>query len=377
MKLLYITAINEKSVGIRKKINMQINYLKSQQIDVTELDINRNGKNRVIDGILRRLPYTSIHKWSIDANNLIDTDCFYIRYAKCDYQFIKNIKKAKKINPKMKIIVEIPTYPYDNEAKFKIQHAMIQMKDRWNRRKMDKYVNRILTFSDDEKIFNILTIRVSNAVNTASIVPRKVVHSSESINIIAVANFGFWHGYDRFINGMDHYYKHTNESNKVNIVLHLVGEGNELLKYRTLVSKYNLSDHVLFYGMQEKKDLDKIYDRCEIGLDALGRHRSNIYYNSTLKGKEYGAKGLPIISGVKTELDNHQAFKYYIRVPADDSPVKMEEIIDFYNHIYNKNESKETVNTNIRSYTETNFDVSVVWQQVVDYLKDNQTLKDS
>jgi hypothetical protein len=49
--------------------------------------------------------------------------------------------------------------------------------------------------------------------------------------------------------------------------------------------------------------LNDIYNISDIAIDSLGRHRSNVMYNSTLKGKEYCAKGLPIVSGVKTEFD--------------------------------------------------------------------------
>lgn len=42
----------------------------------------------------------------------------------------------------------------------------------------------------------------------------------------------------------------------------------------------------------------------------MGRHRSGVSFNSSLKGKEYCAKGLIIVSGVKTELDLDGEFLY-------------------------------------------------------------------
>lgn len=370
-KLLYITPANQDLVGIWKKIQMQINYFKSQQIEVDMLDVKRHGNNRILTEIIRRIPFTGIHKWKINEDLVTGRDYIYIRYEGCDFQFIRSIKKIKRLNSKIKIIVEIPTYPYDNEVKLSIRSLMVLLKDRWNRRKLHRYVDRILTFSNDEQIFRIPTIELSNAIDIKSIKPKNVTEDTETINLIAVANYAHWHGYDRFIKGMHNYYNNKDEQKKTNIVLHLVGEGKEILEYRSLVNKYNLQKNVVFYGRKEGNELDEIYNHCDIGIDALGRHRSNIFYNSTLKGKEYGAKGLPIISGVKTELDYDEKYKYYTRVPADESPIEMEQVISFYNQIYNTGDSKENIIFNIRKYTEDNFDISVSLKKVVDYLREN------
>ncbi|MFD1851260.1 glycosyltransferase [Oceanobacillus bengalensis] len=367
-RLLYITPVNKNLVGIWKKIKMQVNYFEKKKISVDILDVKRDTNHRILNAILKRIPYVGIHRWSINFEDIKNTDYVYIRYEKSDYQFVKSLKTIKETNPKIKVLVEIPTYPYDNEGQISISNILIILKDRRNRRKMYKYVDRIITFSDDQFIFGIPTIRVSNAVNTQNITPKKIITSSMAINVIAVANFAFWHGYDRFIKGLYNYYNSDNR-NKESIILHLVGIGNELEHYKSLVSKYKLEKKVIFYGKMEGRELDEIYDKCDIGLDALGRHRSKVYYNSTLKGKEYGAKGLPIISGVRTELDNHEDFKYYLRVPAEDSPIDMIKVIHFYNEIYNSIESKEEIINNIRNYTESNFDVNVVWEKVVNFLK--------
>ncbi|MFK5655764.1 hypothetical protein ACIA4K_04025 [Lactobacillus delbrueckii subsp. bulgaricus] len=67
---------------------------------------------------------------------------------------------------------------------------------------------------------------------------------------------------------------------------------------------------VSMVGKKEKEELDYYYNICDIGIDSMGRHRSNVYYNSSLKGKEYLAKGLPIVLGVTTELDYIKDFRF-------------------------------------------------------------------
>lgn len=344
-----MTPINKNLVGIWKKINMQIDYFENQNISVKIIDTNNNDRWGFLDSILRKFPFTGLHKWHIDEKMINEVEFIYIRYQNSDFQFIKMLKNIKNSNPDIKIIIEIPTYPYDNEVKLSLKNLTILSKDRWNRRKLHKFVDKILTFSNDEMIFNIPTLKLSNAVNTNIITMKKVATATENINVIAVANYVFWHGYDRFLEGMYKYYKSNNPSVKIN--LYLVGEGDELKRYKTLVDQYNLNDYVEFCGRKEGIELDEIYDKCEIGLDAMGRHRSKVYYNSSLKGKEYGAKGLPIISGVETELDADPTYKYYMRVTADDSPIDMIEVLEFYNQVYDSGESKEKISLNINNYT--------------------------
>lgn len=369
-KLLYMSAINENSkyVGVWKKIRMQMDYFQSQNIEVEFYDVNKKDNNTIASIVRRRLPYTGVYDWAVDRDKIKNVDCVYIRKESVDYQLIKSLKRMKKYNSKIKILMEIPTYPYDNEEKLTYSNAMLILKDRWNKRKLYKYVDYILTYSKNEMIFKIPTMRLSNAVDTSIVSAKKATLSDRSINIIAVASFAFWHGYDRFLEGMHEYYK-SDKENKLNIMLHLVGDGDELVRYKSLVEDYNLHHYVCFYGRKDGKELDEVYDKCEIGLDAMGRHRANIYYNSTLKGKEYGAKGLPIISGVETEIDSDTEYRYYMRVPANESPVDMESVINFYNQIYNIGESKEKIISKIREYNRNKFDISIVWKKVADYIK--------
>jgi hypothetical protein len=367
--LLYISSVTEKSnnIGVWKKIQTQIKLFNKENINVNFFDINIRNKNRIINAIIKRLPFTGIYNWKIDKKLIKNCDCIYIRYNFSDYQFIKFLKRAKKINNKIKILLEIPTYPYDNEIKINILNFLLIIKDRWNRRKLKKYVDRIITYSKDKLIFGIETINLSNAIDIETITPKKITYDN-NINVIAVANFNYWHGYDRFIKGMGKYYK-DNKSIKKKIILHLVGNGEELEYYKKLVKEYDLFEYVLFYGEKDGNELDGIYNKCEIALDAMGRHRSGVFYNSSLKSKEYGAKGLPIISGVETELDSDKDYKYYMRVSSDDRPIDMNKVIEFYNSIYNSNEEKEKIILNIHEYTIRHFGFPTVWKPVIEFVK--------
>lgn len=373
-KLLYIAPIKDierNSIGVYKKINIQKKVLESFNINTKYIDIS-SGKNKLLEKICIRLPFFGVPgSWKmVIKENDIDIDIVYIRYMISNYQMIKCLKKIKKNKPSVKILVEIPTYPYENERLNKLASKPLLWKDKYNRRKLVNYVDRIITYSDDKSIFGIKTIKISNGIDINKVKEREVKCNDNEINIIAVALFAKWHGYDRIIEGLKNYYRNSN-LNKI-IKIHFVGDGEEIKRYKEMVKSYNLNEYVKFYGRLDGVALDDIYNKCDIGLDAMGRHRSGVYYNSSIKGKEYIGKGLPVISGVSTELDSDFNFKYYFRVAADESPINIEEVIGFYESIYNCEISKIEVSNKIRKYAEDNFNIIKCFEPVIEYIREEQ-----
>lgn len=364
-KLNYVLPMclaEENFIGVKKKVDAQIYGFEKNNMDVKIVDVsikNNSFKNKVI----RKLPFTSIYgEWEV-LKKIEPCECIYIRYIGSDYGFLKNLKSIKSRNKNTKIIIEIPTYPYEEEISKNLLNIPNRLKDRLNRKKLYKYVDRIVTYSDDEYIFKIKTINISNGVDISS-VKRKQAIKNEGINVIAVASFSSWHGYDRFIKGLGEYYK--NGGTEV-INLHLVGDGDEIENYKKLIEEYDLNERVILYGRKSGIELDEIYDKCDIALDAMGRHRSGIFYNSSLKGKEYMAKGMPIVSGVKTELDKYKDFKYYKRVSADESNIDIKDIINFHENIY-KNNDRELIIKEIRDLCTELFDINKCLKPIIDYV---------
>lgn len=323
----------------------------------------------------RRLNVNKVDNF-FNYRDVLDNSYIYVRYNMSDSFLFKQLKRIKQNKKNIKIAVEIPTYPYDGELKSnhfvkKISNNIRLSKDRNIRKKLFKYVDRIVTFSDDKEIWNIKTINISNSVNTEKITRRKIkIESDNSINLIAVASIRFWHGYDRLIRGLGEYYK--KEFNPRKIRLYIVGDGEKevLQNYKQLIISYGIEDKVIMTGPKLGSDLDKYYNLCNLGVDTLGRYRTGVNYNSTLKGKEYLAKGLPIISGVKTELDYRSDFSYYYRVPADNTPINIENIINFYDEIY-KNNKEEQIADEIRKFCKNNYNFEKNFQPVIDWYKED------
>lgn len=370
--MYYITSIkpNAFGTGISYKIAKQIDIFKANNFDVQIINVSKT--NNKFKQRMSVLPFIN---WNISLKELrsIEKNSYvYIRYFLCNYKLLKELKKVKKSKENIKIAIEIPTYPYDGEysgtpIKVLVKLLPFVAKDRLTRNKLKKYVDRIVTFSDDKKIFGINTINISNGVDLKKIQIRKPLFSRDkrSINMIAVAKFGYWHGYDRMIEGMGQYY-HSNIQDKRKITFYIVGYGNNEIEkqYRLLISKYHLENRVILAGKKSGKELDDLYNICNLGIDSMGRHRSGVNYNSSLKGKEYLAKGLPIVSGVCTELDYMPNYKYYYRVPADNTPVNISSIVKFYDSIYSC-ENEEKVTKKIRIFCEENFSIDKCLSKVI------------
>lgn len=363
--MLYITTyeVKKEATGIEYKIYKQIQLFRSCGYDVKLF--NHFADERLVIKMLHLLPFLDVRYNYDEIAKEKNVSAVYIRYFFCDAKLIKTLKVLRKNNPGIKIIVEIPTYPYDGEKKF----AVKLFKDYAHRKEMKGLVDRIVTFSDDKQIFGIPTLVISNAVDMQKITINQFTDPGDGrIHLASVAQFGFWHGYDRMIEGLHQYYE---KGGKQKFCFHIVGYAQSAKvqnEYEHLVEKYHLKDDVIFHGKQFGEALDKIYSICSLAVDSLGRHRSKVYYNSSLKGKEYMAKGIPIISGVNTEMDREAGYPYYFRAPADETPVDFFAVEKFYHQVYDTR-SHEQVAEEMREYCGTHFDFVHAYKPLIDFLK--------
>ena len=79
-------------------------------------------------------------------------------------------------------------------------------------------------------------------------------------------------------------------------------------------------------------DLDKYVEEADIGVDSLAAFRVHLETTSSLKSREYLCYGLPFITASKvTGIDEN--LQWIIRMPNDETPLNMNEIIEFYTKI--------------------------------------------
>lgn len=292
-------------------------------------------------------------------------DACYIRYDFSDLGFVSLLKQLRAICGK--IVLELPTYPYDDENKKTALSRVKLAVDIYYRKQLHNYVDYISTFyGGNETIFGIPTIVIPNGFDFSTM---SLVHEelpSDAVHIVAVSSMREWHGYERFLAGMKNYYQ---QDGKRKIMLHLVGKGREYPKYESLTEEYHLSPYVVFHGAMHGEMLDAVYEKCAIGIDSLARHRSGIHTLSSLKSREYGAKGIPMINSCKIDILEDD-FPYLLRVPADESPIDMEQVLAFYDRLYGEGRSRVQVGKEIRSYIEARSGMRETLRRVVEALNE-------
>lgn len=323
--------------GISKKISYQVNALKACGMDVQLCYMEESSsKKRVVDGIViadygngtmskirKRTEFSSIVNHAIDNN----IEFVYIRSNHNANPFtIQMVKKMKEAG--MKVVMEIPTYPYDSEYRAQKMSKQI-FQDRIFRNNLAKQLDAIVTFSDYDTIFGQRTIRISNGIDFGSVSLKTIVNNtSQELNLIGVAEIHKWHGFDRIVKGLAEYY--SQPQNYI-VRFHIVGyfysaEGED--EFRKLISDNQMEKYVILYGKKHGEELDEIFNKCDFGVGSLGRHRVGIQKIKTLKNREYAARGIPFVYS-ETDSDFDQ-MPYVLKAPADESAINIIDIIDFY-----------------------------------------------
>lgn len=354
-------------VGVRKKIDNQVAVLNTY-FNCKKIIVPREKKS-IIKSIMWRLPLGSFgRKYEEVFDEIKEADFVYVRLVPVDRRFLGFIKKLRLRFPNCKILLEIATYPYQNELLSDFTMLPFFFKDFIYRKKLAKYIDRIVTFSDDRYIWKVPTIHIRNGVLVDRISPVTNDKKDDVIALLAVASFQRMHGYERCIKGLDDYYR---KGGLRRIELHLVGSGTEVEKYKKLIKSYQLEPYVFFYGRQTGEKLETIYNMADIGLGELGVFKRRLEKVSSLKAPEYLAKGLPVVVGFKEEVFMIEPTRYVCEFPNDDSNVDMDRVVQFYDDVYKGEMSRKEVHEEIRAYARRMVDLQRLMQPVVDYILQN------
>ena len=249
-------------------------------------------------------------------------DFSYVRYHFFDNKYVSLLKALK--SKSNIVVIEAHSTPKFPKG-LSIMHY-IGIKDSiWNKY-AKRYVSLVASMSDEENLWGIPVVKISNGIDVNAIRLHDYRGNKEDINLIAVSFESPVHGYDRVLNGIDCYYKNGGTRQ---IYFHIVG--TTLGSTDALIKKLGLEDRCIKYGPQKGKELDDIYDKCNIGIGCLANHRIGSQFGSALKTKEYIAKGIPFVYGWKEKvLEN---FKYGLEVELDDTPLDLKSIISFYDKL--------------------------------------------
>lgn len=360
-KLLYISYVNYESdtdLGVVKKIEGQKKAFRKAGYEIDHLHMRGSGiyLNEEYAGTLKgkfdywiRLPLLLRRRFGKSAGSYelvyVRKDLIYLPLYSLLFRRLKKVSSC--------LLLEIPTYPYIKELGSAFKDKVLLFCDRLTISLIRKTIFRIVTTQEYDRIWGIKTIRIRNGYDFSvrKQISRQDVNPALSrdrvgaphepswprqrgltrrpgntIRLITVATFNYWHGLDRLLQGMHRYYREGKQG-KTRIMLHVVGDGKELGGYKQLAAELELQD-VFFYGAKYGDELDEIYAQSDIGVGALALYRRGSSFQSLLKNAEYCYYGLPFITG---NPDKDLAGKpFVLEFPNDDSPVDAGRIVDWY-----------------------------------------------
>lgn len=304
-----------------------------------------------------------------DVDNLGSPAYLYIRRPMYSSRELERfLERFKKKNPASVVVIEIPTYPYDDEFQG-IENSFALMKDRKYRNRWHKYVDYVADLSGEDEIFGIPTLPIINGIDLSTIQPRTPSASKDdTIDIVFSAFFGPWHGCDLLLRGLAEYNR-TDGARKV--VLHLAGGGNMISEIESQISDLNLNDHVVMHGALNQKQLDDLFNTCRFAVSSLALHRisGTDYKASSLKTREYLAKGIPFVYAGKVDVFESNPVDFCLQLPPEEKATDFRAVVDFYDKIYSTY-SEEDLIGRIRQYAENTVSMDAAMEDVVKVLKD-------
>lgn len=247
-------------------------------------------------------------------------DLVIIRYGLSTPSFISFLHSYRYRHPECKLIIDMPTFPYELEWKG-MRARLILCIDKFYRKKLNQTVDAVIHLGDEKQIFGIPTILTSNGILINELIePREVAPWSGTLQLIAVAKWQYWHGLDRLLAGM--------RKSSIPCYLNVVGDGPELAHLKKKVKKLKIGDRVRFHGPLLGEQLDDLFSKSHLAIGTLGLHRKGVVIDSSIKHRDYCRRGVPFVMSAE-DRDFPEGLPFVLHIPQDNSPISIEDIMNF------------------------------------------------
>ena len=267
-------------------------------------------------------------KWMAENIDFQSYSHLYIRHFPVHAVFLKLLKTAKKQNPGLKILIELPTWPYNLETTG-FANKLVAMSDRHYRKDLHLYVDYVLHYGTDTSVLGIPAIPVSNGIDWRQIPVRTITpHAVNTLRCIAVGNWNTWHGLDRVLQGIKRY---GQGQEKTMIQLTIIGSGPAVQALKKMATELQLNYVVEFHPPCAGDVLAHFFNQADVAIGVLGLHRKGLTIGSPLKHRDYCARGIPFVMAGK-DSDFAPDWPYILNFPEDDSPVDMNKVIALANN---------------------------------------------
>lgn len=344
--ILYITRYSlDEEFNLKKKFDGQLAAFKNLGYDVYYIAFDRenlyliHNEEKIVYGkthffvpsYLHTQFYNDLHKAAIKAIKEIGMDIVYWRSAPLFASSCKVAETTKKTGAKL--IIEIPTFPPNQEIHLNGLRKVFSMYSNHFSERFNDSIDLYVVIGDDAKgeYRGKPAVNIENGIDITNVPLRRMINDKDTIHILALASMNYWHGYERIITSLSEY--KGNQS----VVIHMVGgnEGGCLPEWKELTHQLNLDNKVIFHGSMSGKELDEMFNLCDIGINSLAMYKKNFSVTMELKAREYIARGLPFVCAVDDPALAYEEKPMWLKVPNDASIPDMNEIVAFAQRMKN------------------------------------------
>jgi len=276
-----------------------------------------------LPGYAKTLFYVDLMEGLKKAVSLRRFDGVYLRYMRFFFNAPGALSRVKETGAKL--ILEHPTYPFEHgRVMSPLRRPVFWVLDRVFAH-IEPLLDLYALIGDPcgPELHGVPAINIVNGVDVDRM-PSHVNRPTPDIGFLALASMSRWQGYDRLIEALAAY------RGDAEITLHMVGgEGDgALAEWKRLARERGVEGRVRFHGELFGPQLDEVAARCDVGVGGLGLFRKGQFCSMTLKLREYMARGLPFVYAVD-DPDVPEEARFCLRVPNDDSPIDMAELVAF------------------------------------------------
>lgn len=382
-KLVYIALVDHEIGGVEQKILGQFDALQGLGTDVHLLLVSNKSLSQNFEQLIKNRP--TIHHLlfnqkagfltkrfkkfqfilkSLQEFNAAETT-IYMRFPAADpasFWFVKQIKQQG-----FRLFTEHQQIenPY-RQLNFIKGYFVIGILDFCFGKPIRKYIDGFVGVCEDITTFessyvknrNKLFLTLGNGIQANDFPARIPTKSSVDLEIIFVGAGYRTNGLHRLIESIKNA---LSKGNKHSILVHVVGDSNEMQYNKNLVAKYGLEKEFIFYGFKKHKDYEHLFNSSHLAMGTLSFSRIGLHSASTLKLREYCSRGIPFFYA-GDDIDFPNDFPYHLKLPDNDFPFDFNLLEEFSR----KMQDAENVTEEMQNYAKYFLD----WTQKMNKLKD-------
>jgi glycosyltransferase involved in cell wall biosynthesis len=288
-------------------------------------------------------------------------DLVILRYAPISLGLNRLASKLKKKNPEIKLVIDLPTYPFHQEYSFGKQVLLKLLKG--ERYRLKNQFDSILHLGHEETVFGIPTIRISNGVNVETYRAKTNFDTPiQKMRLIFIGSLFKWQNIKSLLLAIEEY---LTEKPNIDLSLKIIGAGPELERLRALVmSRPLLNTRVFFIPPLYGNELDEYINESEIGIGYLGGSNRDVTTLSPLKHRHFAARGLPFAYRCTDEEFENKNFA----LKLSPKPLSKESISQIAQWYLDTKEGFEELNTEMRDFAASELNWEKQCEKIIDQL---------